>query len=132
MNYWKQSKHNIYVAALRGIFTVVWTRSWYYKHSLWENDGERSDEGFLSGFFATISDHAEHYLDIPVRITADGRRTPIAHMRDGTKRPVSSATPYELGDGRYVVGVRIVLPHGKSFYMFSNVVAPCACDRQLK
>lgn len=107
-------------AAMRGIFTVVWTRSWYFKHSLWENDGVRSDEGFISGFYATISDHAEHYFDIPRTIDIDNQRNPIGVMRDFSRKKVEDATLYDLGNGTCVWGVEITLPNGLKFHMFSK------------
>lgn len=107
-------------AAMRGIFTVVWTRSWYFKHSLWENDGARSDEGFISGFYATISDHAEHYFYIPVKIDIDDQLNPIGVMRDSSVIKLENATLYELGNGICVWGIEIFLPHGLKFHMFSR------------
>ncbi len=107
-------------AAARGILTVVWTRSWYFKHSTWEEDGERSDEGFLSGFYATISDHAEHYLDIPVRIDRNREGDPVGIMRDGTERPLKNKTLFDLGNGYSAWGTEIVLPHGAKIHLFSG------------
>ena len=86
-------------AALRGIRTVVWTRSWYFAPSRWEQDGARSDEGFLSGFQATISDHAGHYLQIPLRletapggsVTAAGCKAVPDRRRTAGARRVDSA-----------------------------------------
>lgn len=109
------------VAAIRGFMTIVWTRSWYFKHSLWENDGARSDEGFISGFYSTISDHSERYLYIPKSIALDENNEPVAVMRDGTKNPAENATCYDLGNGNKVWGVRIPLPHGLEYNMFSKV-----------
>lgn len=107
-------------AAARGLFTVVWTRSWYFEHSTWEKDGERSDEGFLSGFYATISDHAEHYLDIPVRLDLDQNGDPVGIMRDGTEQHLKNKTLYKLGNGYAVWGTEIVLPHGAKIQMYSR------------
>ena len=109
------------VAAVRGFMTIVWTRSWYFKHSLWENDGERSDEGFISGFYATISDHSERYLYIPKSIELDENNNPIAVMRDKSASPAENATCYDLGNGKKVWGVHITLPHGLEYNMFSKV-----------
>lgn len=108
------------VAAVRGFMTIVWTRSWYFKHSLWENDGERSDEGFISGFYATISDHSERYLYIPKSIALDENNEPVAVMRDGTKTTAENATCYDLGNGKKVWGIHITLPHGLEYNMFSK------------
>lgn len=99
------------VAAIRGLFTVVWTRSHYFKHSLWENDGERSDEGFVSGFYATISDHAERYFHLPTALKViDG--TPYAVMRDGTRAVADGAQLLELPNGKKVYTLELTLPHG--------------------
>ena len=106
-------------AAVRGFMTIVWTRSWYFKHSLWENDGERSDEGFISGFYATISDHSERYLYIPKSIKLDASNAPIAVMRDKSESPAENATCYDLGNGKKVWGVHITLPHGLEYNVFS-------------
>jgi len=110
------------VAAVRGVMTIVWTRSWYFKHSLWENDGARSDEGFVSGFYSTISDHSERYLYIPKRIEVENGN-PVAVMRDGERKAAESATRYELGNGKSVWGVKITLPHGLEYNMFSESFA---------
>ena len=109
------------VAAVRGVMTIIWTRSWYFKHSLWENDGERSDEGFISGFYATISDHSERYLYIPKSIALDENNNPVAVMRDKTTSPAENATCYDLGNGKKVWGVHITLPHGLEYNIFSKV-----------
>lgn len=108
-------------AALRGIRVVVWTRSWYFAPSLWENDGARSDEGFLDGYSATISDHADKYLHIPLRLEAAGDAV-TAVMRDGTRRAVPEAEWFALPDGARVPGVRVALPTGKSFYLFGQAI----------
>ena len=108
-------------AALRGIRVVVWTRSWYSSPSLWENDGERSDEGFLDGYSATISDHADKYLHIPLRLEAAGDRV-TAVMRDGTSHAVPEAEWFALPDGTRVPGVRVALPTGKYFYLFGQAI----------
>ena len=108
-------------AALRGIRVVVWTRSWYSSPSLWENDGERSDEGFLDGYSATISDHADKYLHIPLRLEAAGDRV-TAVMRDGTSHAVPEAEWFVLPDGTRVPGVRVALPTGKYFYLFGQAI----------
>ena len=108
-------------AALRGIRVVVWTRSWYSSPSLWENDGERSDEGFLDGYSATISDHADKYLHIPLRLEAAGDRV-TAVMRDGTSHAVQEAEWFALPDGTRVPGVRVALPTGKYFYLFGQAI----------
>lgn len=108
-------------AALRGIRVVVWTRSWYSSPSLWENDGERSDEGFLDGYSATISDHADKYLHIPLRLEAAGDRV-TAVMRDGTSHAVPEAEWFALPDGTRIPGVRVALPTGKYFYLFGQAI----------
>lgn len=108
-------------AALRGIHVVVWTRSWYFAPSVWENDGARSDEGFLDGYSATISDHADKYLHIPLRLEAENGGA-VAVMRDGTRHAVPEAEWFALPDGSRVPGVRIALPMGKSFYLFGQAI----------
>ena len=107
-------------ASIRGIMTIVWTLSWYFKHSLWENDGELSDEGFLAGYYSTISDHAERYLYIPKSIALDENNKPVAVMRDGTKKPAESTACYDLGNGKRVWGACITLPHGLKYNIFSK------------
>ncbi len=104
-------------AALRGICVIVWTRSWYFAPSLWENDGKRSDEGFLSGFYATISDHADKYLSMPVRVLTENGKA-VALMRDGTRQALPQAEAFDLGAGQRAVGVRVPLPTGGYFYLF--------------
>lgn len=106
-------------AAVRGYMTIVWTLSWYFKHSLWETDGELSDEGFLAGYYSTISDHAERYLYIPKSIGLDENNQPIAFMRDGTVKAAENATCYDLGTKK-VWGVEITLPHGLKYNIFSK------------
>ena len=107
-------------AAVRGVMTIVWTLSWYFKHSLWENDGELSDAGFLAGYYSTISDHAERYLYIPKTIGLDNNNMPVAIMRDGTEKAAENATCYDLGNGQKVWGVEITLPHGLKYNIFSK------------
>ena len=107
-------------AAVRGYMTIIWTLSWYFKHSLWEEDGELSDEGFLSGFYSTISDHSERYLYIPKSIALDENNAPVAVMRDGSRKPAENATCYELGGKNKVWGVEITLPHGLKYNVFSK------------
>ena len=104
-------------AALRGICVIVWTRSWYFAPSLWENDGKRSDEGFLSGFYATISDHADKYLSMPVRVLTENGKA-VALMRDGTRQALPQAEAFDLGAGQRAVGVWVPLPTGGYFYLF--------------
>lgn len=106
-------------AAVRGYMTIVWTLSWYFKHSLWEEDGELSDEGFLAGYYSTISDHAERYTYIPKSIALNENNEPIALMRDGTKVPAENATCYNLGTKK-TWGVKITLPHGLEYNIFSK------------
>lgn len=109
-------------AALRGIPVTVWTRSWYSSPSLWENDGERSDEGFLDGYTATISDHADKYLQIPLRLEMEADGSTAGIMRDGTRRAEPEAERFTLPDGSQVPGLRVPLPTGGSFYLFGQVI----------
>lgn len=107
-------------AALRGIRTVVWTRSWYFAPSRWEQDGARSDEGFLSGFQATISDHAGHYLQIPLRLETAPGGSVTAVMRDGSRVVRQDAKLFPIEGGQQVPGVWIPLPTGDGFYLFGE------------
>lgn len=107
-------------AALRGIRTVVWTRSWYFAPSRWEQDGVRSDEGFLSGFRATISDHAGHYLHIPLRLETAPGGSITAVMRDGSRVVRQDAQLFPIGGGQQVPGVWFPLPTGNGFYLFGD------------
>lgn len=105
---------------MRGLLPVTWMRGDYHHPSQWEDACHRADEAVVSGYYATVTDHAARYFHLPVELCYDEQSGVCARLRNGERTTAENAFLVDLGDAYAAYALELTLPTGLPYVIFTD------------